>query len=793
MEFQVPVPEEETDHQRLRTEDCNKFIVETQELQCPEYCFKVPFNSFQHPKYRYNIYKLLTVIKALGSSMGGVVVLCREPGQIGRVKLGDVLVFTERLKQWILNGNPSCATDMLQCEHLSEDDAVWGIILVKVNRPTDLSFQVSIGESGLMVFRDAFLAVSSSEESNAASISGDPDFTAAMPTGQISETESTPVSTPESVSGPMTDWEIEWQLENKIAWTTHKKNWQQYVGLDPDSSLESHIRKYAPSSPIFMPSDPIIFSPSYMLKTLMDESDRNRMIEAMRAKLDSPRAFAIVSPSWLNHIGKEERFKRPSNHVVDILVVTENGSIYLWTIVECVGTADSDQRAYMLITGRLTKFLLLKDQMERFDLRVDCYLYNLQSNNVEEPQLQQHTKSLFVNNIDFRLIQETLAQAIATKETYLRNVTGEACGYKLSAEQWRIADKINRAPVMLVSGPPGSGKTLLCSHFLQEKGTMTQCIYVCTNYALAAFMRSQNISSVQVVQTDAELSEMIKRGKFNDKTCITFDDVHRLSCSDQTVTCLLSLTKNHPDVRLYVFCDNKFQCFDKIKHSFPIVLERCCQRMGVELSSHCLTEIHRNTRRIMSFLSAVSFKGEIKCLHKWEGDDVEVLTAENPLDDSPDNPVIQNILHVLGYTNNEKACRLRYTAQDIAVLIDTDNPEQDAQYFQQILRNYIPDVQVHSAEAYPRKGIVVDTLNSFHGLDAGVCFYVLSYDKVKGKGFFQKLFTDICRSIYNPKYLAFLASRAIYKAVFFVPRLDVKVFREMHFDSFDDQVIFSSA
>ncbi len=789
MDFQVPAPEEETDHQRLLTA-CNKCVVEAQELECPEYCFQVPFNSFQHPKYSENIHKLATVIKALSSSIGGVVLLCRQPGQIDSIDTANVLLFKERLETWNRILNPSSTADMFEFVPLSKTKTIWGLVLVKAASSLDLSSSPSIDQLGFVVpvYSNATReAVSFSEESNVTSSMSNPHITAATPTEQESETDSLPLcSTPEPTH-EMTDVDIDWQLGNKIAWTTHKKNWHQYVVMDEDISLGSYIRKCATSS--FAPRDPIAFSPSHLFETLLgEEDDRNKIVEAIIAKLDSAKAFALVSPSWLNQIGMEELSKRPKHHVGDILVVTERGSVYLWSIVQNMGTDDDLRRTYLMISGRLTKFLLLKGQKEKKELRVDCYLYNLQDNTVEEPLVQQHTRSFFVNNVDLKVIQENLGETIVARETYLRNVTGEACGYKLSAEQWRIADKVNNAPVTVVSGPPGSGKTLLCSHFLQEKGTYTQSLYVCTNEALAAFMKSQNICSVLVVKTDAELDKAIGRGEFKDKICITFDDVHRLSCSDRTAKHLLNLIKRNKDVRLYVFCDNKFQCFDELKNHFPKAVERCCKRMDIDCVTYPLTEIHRNTRRIMSFLSAVSFKEDIKCLHKWEGDDVEVLGTENPLDDSPKSPLVQNILQILGLKDPGASC-LQYAAQDIAVLIDTDSSDQDVRRCRQTLRKYIPNVKVHSAATFPRTGIVVDVLDSFHGLDAGVCLYVLSRKKIKKQNVLEKLFTDNCRSIYNPKYLAFLASRAIYKVIFFVPKLNAQVFKKMLFDCFDDKVI----
>ena len=229
-----------------------------------------------------------------------------------------------------------------------------------------------------------------------------------------------------------------------------------------------------------------------------------------------------------------------------------------------------------------------------------------------------------------------------------------------------------------------------------------------------------------------------------------------------------------------MFHDNAFQCFEGIENTFPEVVIQCCKEMIIRCAVYPLGAVHRNTKRVASYLSAVSYKDDIKCLNNWEGDNVDVLEAEKPLDDSDDNLLIQYIRQVLECTEPE------YVPQDIAVLIDTDNLNQDLEQCCQILKKYIPGVNLHTATTFPRTGIVVDCLDSFHGLDAGVCFYVLSAKRLKKQDNFNKI---LCRSIYNPKYLAFLASRAIYRAVFLVPKLDPDVFREMGFDCFDQKVV----
>ncbi len=402
--------------------DCNKFAVEAQELQCPEYCFKLPFSSFQHPKYSSNIHQLTTVIKALSSSIGGVVILSKEPGQIDSAERANFSLFKARLEAWNISLGPNRTADMLEFVPLSEANTVWGLVLVKASSPTALSSPHSIDQLGFIVNSSASKEIAFNQESNTASSTSNTDFAPATPRDKKSETDSSSVSSTQEPTHGMTDVDIDWQLGNKIAWTTHKKNWHGNIVVDECISVESCVQKCATSS--FAPRDPIALFPRHLLETILgEECNRNKVMEAISAKLDSPRAFALVSPSWLNQIGIEELCTRPKNHIVDILVVTEMGSIYLWTIVHKSDANDNLQRTYMVIAGRQTKFLLLKGQATKSDLRVDCYLYNLQDNTVEEPALQKNTQSFFINNVNLERILENLGETIVARETYLRNVT----------------------------------------------------------------------------------------------------------------------------------------------------------------------------------------------------------------------------------------------------------------------------------------------------------------------------------------------------------------------------------
>ncbi len=100
----------------------------------------------------------------------------------------------------------------------------------------------------------------------------------------------------------------------------------------------------------------------------------------------------------------------------------------------------------------------------------------------------------------------------------------------------------------------------------------------------------------------------------------------------------------------------------------------------------------------------------------------------------------------------------------------------------------MPDFRLQGADLFPRKGIGVDCVESFLGLDAAVCVFVLSVKQTRKRSahplrkLFRQWLNKLDTSIYNPRYEVFLASRAIHKAVFAVPEIHQDFVRQMKFD-----------
>ena len=332
----------------------------------------------------------------------------------------------------------------------------------------------------------------------------------------------------------------------------------------------------------------------------------------------------------------------------------------------------------------------------------------------------------------------------------------------------------------LVHGPPGSGKSLIAAHIARRAKNKDHVLFVSSTPAFQKFIDYQNIAATAVATNGKDLTELFVGGRAKDKQIIILDDAQNMGCSESTLQLLLHLIKLRTNCRMYIFVDNDYQCFEEHKQVlFSKAFLACCNKVGIHPNIYTLDEVHRNTQKVMSFLAA-SVRGlapgraELTCMHDWVGDDVEVRAAGNIWTDTPQNNIVTEVIKITKKKPFPLDSR-SYIMSDISVLLDTDHTELDITHFRDIIQKHIPKSKVITASDYPRDGIIVDGIDNFYGLDSRVCFFVLSSNRFQGDGG--------PRNISNPRYRAFLASRAVEKAVFFVPKLDVDVFKTLLFDN----------
>ncbi len=135
-----------------------------------------------------------------------------------------------------------------------------------------------------------------------------------------------------------------------------------------------------------------------------------------------------------------------------------------------------------------------------------------------------------------------------------------------------------------------------------------------------------------------------------------------------------------------------------------------------------LTAIYRNTRKVVSFLQCTiqdSYDDSqtIECQNMETGDGMEYIRMTDIWTNSPRNELVQ-YLQSTRITEN-------YKMSERAILLDPSYTSDQIEECRNILRENIPNSGVQSAHVFPRNGIVVDSVNSFLGLDAPLCVFIL--------------------------------------------------------------------
>ncbi len=220
------------------------------------------------------------------------------------------------------------------------------------------------------------------------------------------------------------------------------------------------------------------------------------------------------------------------------------------------------------------------------------------------------------------------------------------------------------------------------------------------------------------------------------------------------------------------------------------MMENCIR----ELSMHVLgkqphyaylTAIYRNTKKVVSFVQSAiqdSFENsdKIECQNVEIGEEIQCIKMTNVWMDSRAN-------YLVNYIRNISIAAM-YKLTEIAVLLDPAYTADQIGKCRSILREHIPDKDAQSAQVFPQKGVVVDSVNSFLGLDAPLCLFILPIQKTK-YSLLQRLFKRGVKepdaNISNPCYKVFMASRATHKAIFVVPKMDAEIAKELKFDRFE--------
>ena len=448
-----------------------------------------------------------------------------------------------------------------------------------------------------------------------------------------------------------------------------------------------------------------------------------------------------------------------------------------------------------MTTGRMLKYQIIQKGAEDdlSNLWIDCRLHALSMSTsvtnavslktYESEEIQRHLYQLYEDGVNLAFLQRALAKLILCKESPLKRCVGDYTSITLSEQQAEVL--MHKAKVNYVTGPAGSGKswTAVCLYKMYGK---ENSVYICTTREFLEYLKYNECTGTLVVG-DLDLLKEIRSGTFEKKICVIIDDCHNFMCTKASMKELFKLLKKYRDLSLFVFADNDYQAFDRKRQQ---KMHDCILCLTVDVFKQAplnlpLTNIYRNTRKVASFLHAAVqdvYVGHqnIESANAEYGDGVECIRMTNLWQDSRNNDLVV-YLHSLLFCEN-------YSQSEVAILLESSYTTDEIERCKRLLAAYIPIASFQSADVFPRTGVVVDSVDSFLGLDANVCMFILSNTRKPHvhplKRIFRQGNVESEKNIYNPRYEVFLASRAIHKAVFVVPQLHEELVRQMKFDDF---------
>ena len=146
----------------------------------------------------------------------------------------------------------------------------------------------------------------------------------------------------------------------------------------------------------------------------------------------------------------------------------------------------------------------------------------------------------------------------------------------------------------------------------------------------------------------------------------------------------------------------------------------------------------------------------ISCQHSLPGDDVFLMHLPNLMLETRNNDLLRHVQRIVESSslNPVSSEEPFYSEKDIAILVDQMSDlatKECVTLFRNVFKTFWPEGCVQAAGTYPRKGVIIDSLDNFAGLEAKVVLFVLANR--------DKWLSN--RTITNPRYLVAIASRGI--------------------------------
>ena len=553
----------------------------------------------------------------------------------------------------------------------------------------------------------------------------------------------------------------------KLSWTSHTNDWERNLQHDPINCADN-INHLAHTSRIFKTGNPLNVTPGIdtICSVTGKAAEIRNVFQCIHKHMHCNDGFAFASDSFILNIEHDIELHKPPGHMFDVLGVEINGVIHLCSVARrCVDQEHRDELwAYLMESGRVLKLKMMTclppNMPDRLtDIPIHCHLLSL------DGLYEKHTetdpgKQSQPHQLD--MVQRILATLFLGRNTYIKTALGDDYTIHLTSKQMQCILEADCVRFNIIEGAPGSGKSFL-AYYICGRYQKDDIVYVSSTKPYHKLLEYLDICVPFLIQTDQDLNDAIEEGAFYGKSCIIIDDGHNYNCRKSTWVKLFDFVRINRIVKVFLMMDTSFQNYT----TFPIDVKSCitkyCHRHDIACQIKPLTTVHRNCKKVVSFIKCNSSKTqkcgseEISCSHHIDGDDVEIRKLDKLRYDNADNSLVALVRKL-----TDSAAILRgehniYQPTDLAVLVDTPNVERDVELFRNILENHYPECRPQDASLYPVRGVRVEKLNNFMGIDAKVCICIprMKTGKSKSKSNFA-----------NPKYRNYIASRGIFNVIF---------------------------
>ena len=550
-------------------------------------------------------------------------------------------------------------------------------------------------------------------------------------------------------------------------------DWTSYISEANDDILDSGIAGF--QSRMMEMREGVTWNPSRQSlyrRFPASQGHVRKMLTMIENECGPVSACAISFASFADCFQHQAPITRPAGHILDTLLMCQNNLVQMWSCLNKRGNDAQQHEQYAYELSRVLQKNTLLQPMITYpfnpvSFHIEPVLYYSDTNNsITLPQYadtvsQSSTWLHPMTGVSLESVQSAIVSLLIVRNVSIEDRVGREKTFTLTKQQVDVFHTLCNQRISLVEAPPGCGKSVMASCFCQRFRRQGNVLYISPSRGYAAMIDHQGIANVKVVDNDASMVDAIKEVHGRSYLAIIVDDIHGIVCREERWTALLDAMFSRDVTKILLLMDSKYQDF--LKHSTCDHVKKrvksFCEAKRLPESSITLTCNLRNSRKVFTFIKAQILKEpgiglvhtDLSIGHQEDGDDVEVKYVARLLEDSVNNGVLLLIKDLL---QNERG----YEANDIIILVG-GQPEDEhgdeassaldqAAALRDIFKKNMPDVLVHSASNVPHKGIAIDTVDAFLGMEGTVCLALMPESSDK-------------RSHRNMHYRLFAASRGI--------------------------------